>query len=327
MASGMMICGAGNINPCTMQQEEFDDVSRLTLSTAHSEGSGTAMSSVAESQVLNTDYRRVTPLFQAIEKENWEGVHRFLTSGKWNDSLFTSSNSHLQSPSKEIQVKTWVTSYNRRGKVAEWSQLPLHAAISHKAPFVVINMLVQLYPKGIQCTDQEGMLPIHLAFGFGASDQVLALLLEPFPSAMSVKGLGGRLPYECCDLGPNKVRGHVYKIATAQAKETALTEIDQEWRDFTMAAKKTVGLEEPLEIGNKKLTEFILDLLKDRKELEHRKKREAVISAAAKKNKSPRSPSNGASSPRSPGRSQWNLARSSSRTKRGKSGVQKQYDL
>jgi hypothetical protein len=319
MATTFINC-ANALNPCAAHQEEFDDLSRLTLSTAHSNGSATDASSIEESVVINTDYKKVTPLFQAIEKENWEVVLRFLTTGRWSDSMFESTNKYLQSPSKEIQVKTWVTCYDRKGK-AEWSQLPLHAALSYSAPLVVIQKLVQLYPKGIQCTDKEGMLPIHLAFGFGATDKVLALLLEPFPSSMSIKGLGGRLPHECCELGPNKVRGQIYKIATDKAKEQALAEIDQEWRDFTTAAKKTVGLDEPLEIGSKKLTEFILDLLKDRKELEHLKKREAVLNAnAAKKTRSPKGAVVTPQS-KSTGRSQWK------RSKSGKKKTDQQYDL
>jgi hypothetical protein len=302
-------------------QEDFDDVSRLTLSTVHSNGSATEDSSIEESVVMNTDYRKVTPLFQAIEKENWEVVLRFLMTGRWSDSLFESSNKYLQSPAKEIQVKTWVTCYDRQGK-ALWSQLPLHAALSYLAPFVVIQKMVQLYPKAIQCTDKEGMLPIHLAFGFGATDKVLQLLLEPFPSSMSIRGLGGRLPHECCDLGPNKIRGEIFKIATDQAKEQALAEIDQEWRSFTMAAKKTVGLDQPLAITNKKLTEFILDLLKDRKELEYLKKRDAVVNSSSRKTRSSRG--DASTTPKaSGGRSSWgNRSRSGGKASKSKGSGQ-----
>lgn len=323
MATTLINC-ANAMNPCAAHQEEsFDDLSRLTLSTTHSDGSATDASSVAsvdESVVMNTDYKKVTPLFQAIEKENWEVVLRFLTSGRWSDSMFESSNKYLQSPSKEIQVKTWVTSYNYQGK-AKWSQLPLHAALSYLAPLVVIQKLVLLYPKAIQCTDKEGMLPIHLAFGFGATDQVLALLLEPFPSSMSIREIGGRLPHECCELGPNKIRGQIFKIATDKAKEQALAEIDQEWRDFTMAAQKTVGLDEPLKIGDKKLTDLILDLLKDRKELEQRKKREAVRNASAIKKT--RSPKAAGVTPKSKNtaRPQWKLSKSP------KKNSEQQFDL
>lgn len=217
--------------------------------------------------MLNTDYRKVTPLFRNIERENWEGVLTFLATGKWSTSMLSSSSAHLRCPAPAIQVKTWVTSYDRSGN-AEWSQLPLHAAISYLAPYVVVQKLVQIYPKAIHCTDNEGMLPIHLAFGFGAPDNVLALLLDPFPASVNEKGLGGRFPYECCELGPNKVRGRVYKAVTDQVIVRTRQEIDLEWREFALQSKKSIGLDENLDVSSKQLTEFILELLKDKKELQ-----------------------------------------------------------
>lgn len=249
---------------CGCGADDYDDYSRRTVSTTHTIDTD---ESSHDSAVLNTDYRKATPLFRHIEKENWEGVLMFLTSGKWSDSMLVSSNEHLRSPAPHIQVKTWVTSYDRRGE-AEWSQLPLHAAISYLAPFVVIQKLVEMYPKAVQCTDNEGMLPIHLAFGFGAPDSVLALLLEPFPASVNEKGLGDRRPHECCELGPNKVRGRVFKIVTDETKKRILTEIDHEWRDFVDSAKKGLGLADAdVNTSEKKLTEFLLELLRDRKEL------------------------------------------------------------
>lgn len=181
--------------------------------------------------------------------------------------MLSSSSAHLRCPAPEIQVKTWVTAYDRSGN-AEWSQLPLHAAISYLAPYVVIQKLVQIYPKAIHCTDNEGMLPIHLAFGFGAPDNILALLLEPFPASVSEKGLGGRFPYECCELGPNKVRGRVYKIVTDQVILRTRQQIDHEWREFATQGTKTVGLEGNFDVSTKQLPEFILELLQNRKELQ-----------------------------------------------------------
>jgi hypothetical protein len=243
-------------------QDDFDDFTKYTVSTADTHASVDS----DDSNVLNTSYQRATPLFKAIEKENWEGILHFLTNGRWNNSLFFSTNDHLKSPSPEIQTKTWVTSYDSSG-IPEWSQLPLHAAISYSAPFVIIRKLVEIYPKSIQCTDNEGMLPIHLAFGFGASEPVLGLLLEPFPMAVNERGLGGRFPYECCELGPNKVRGKVYRIVSEQITTRVRADNDKDWRDFCNAAKQTVGLEQPFDVSNKKLTEVLLELLHDRKEL------------------------------------------------------------
>uniref|UniRef100_A0A7S3P4Q7 Uncharacterized protein n=1 Tax=Amphora coffeiformis TaxID=265554 RepID=A0A7S3P4Q7_9STRA len=251
---------------CTSGQADeyvYDDYTRMTVSSAGSQESGTSETS----EVLNTDYRKVTPLFRNIERENWEGILNFLSTGKWSNSMLASSSAHLRCPSPEIQVKTWVTAYDRSGN-AEWSQLPLHAAISYLAPYVVVQKLVQIYPKAIHCTDNEGMLPIHLAFGFGAPENVLALLLEPFPASVNEKGLGGRFPYECCELGPNKVRGRVFKTVTDQVVLRTRQQIDHEWRESAIHGKKAIGLEGDLDVSTKQLTEFILELLNDKKELE-----------------------------------------------------------
>lgn len=254
----------------------YDDYTRMTELSAVSHES----SSTENSEVLNTDYRKVTPLFRNIERENWEGILTFLNTGKWSSSMLSSSSAHLRSPAPEIQVKTWVTSYDRAGN-AEWSQLPLHAAISYLAPFVVVQKLVEMYPKGIHCTDNEGMLPIHLAFGFGAPDNILAMLLDPFPASVNEKGLGGRFPYECCELGPNKVRGRVYKAVTDQVILRTRQQIDNEWREFAVQGKKTVGLEGNLDVSTKQLTEFILELLRDKKELQDIKATQEAVQKRA----------------------------------------------
>jgi len=247
--------------------EQDDERTRLTLS-ADSDSLASVEEKGERNHVHNTDYKKVTPLFRAIETENWEGVLRFLTTGRWSDSMFTSNISHLHSPSPEIQAKTWVTAYDRQG-TAEWSQLPLHAAISYLAPLVVVQKLVQRYPKAIQCTENEGMLPIHLAFGFGSPDPILAFLLEPFPASMNVKGLGNRLPHECCELGPNKIRGRIYSITTSQAKEQARADMDHEWRTLiSETAHNNLGLVEPMDVANKSLNDVLTMLLEDRKELE-----------------------------------------------------------
>jgi hypothetical protein len=220
-----------------------------------------------DSEVFNTSYRKATPLFREIERENWQGVLLFLTTGKWSNSIFANTTAHMKSPSAALQAKTWVTSYDEY-HVPEWSQLPLHAAISYSAPFVVIKKLVELYPKSLQCTDNEGMLPIHLAFGFGASEVVLAFLLAPFPTSMNEPGLGGRYPYQCCELGPNKARAQVYKIVADQITTRVKREQEKELREFCNTAQKKLGLDLNVQGGT---TALIYELLKSRKELEELK--------------------------------------------------------
>ncbi|GKY94456.1 hypothetical protein MPSEU_000411500 [Mayamaea pseudoterrestris] len=245
--------------------DDDEEFTKYTISTGHTHSSD-------DSDVLNTSYRRATPLFRAIEKENWEGVLMFLTTGKWSNSILANAHEYMKSPAPEIQVKTWVTSYSDHKKVPEWSQLPLHAAISYNAPFVVIRKLVECYPKSIQSTDNEGMLPIHLAFGFGASDQVLALLLEPFPSSINERGMGGRLPYQCCELGPNKARGVVFEAVVDQVSKHARAEVDQNWRELLQMAQRKTNFAKPIDVLNGSLPDVLLELLSNRKELEDLKK-------------------------------------------------------
>ena len=259
--AGLTCCG----NPTA---EDYDEDSNVTISTTSSVSTGA--SSAAESEVLNTPYTRATPLFREIEKENWEGILMFLQSGKWSNSIFSSSTAHMRSPGPAMQAKTWVTAYDRNGE-PEWSQLPLHAAISYTAPFVVVQKLVELYPRAVQCTDNEGMLPIHLAYGFAAADNILALLLEPFPSSVNEKGLGGRYPYECCELGPNKIRGKVYEIVSEQIKARVEKEIEGDWKKFATVAQESVGLKKKQDLTDRTLHQFLLELLKERKELYERK--------------------------------------------------------
>lgn len=265
-----------------------DNQSGTNNSGAHSSG-GTVET------ILNMSYDNATPLFRNIEKENWTGVLTFLNTGKWNTSMFTSSFDHMKSPSQQIQARTWVTFYDKKTGEPEWSQLPLHAAISYNAPHVVIQKLVEIFPKAVQCTDRESMLPIHLAFGFGCSDAIIALLLETFPASLDERGVGNRYPYECCDLGPNKIRGKVFTIIAKQTTLRAQDEYDTEWKTFTKAAMNRLNLksldpppplnsilpdtganeEEDLDemIKNKSLSEFLLELLEDRKELYYLKQK------------------------------------------------------
>lgn len=178
-----------------------------------------------------------------------------------------------------------MTSYDRND-VPEWSQLPLHAAISYGAPFIIVQKLVELFPRSVQCTDNEGMLPIHLAYGFGASDAVLEFLLERFPGAVHERGLGGRLPHECCELGPNKSRGKAYRIVLEEYEKRVRSDVDAEWRRYvqTLMASYAEGLgrDDPhaasiaVDAAKAPLREFLTRLLRENQEM--RTSRKAIAS-------------------------------------------------
>ena len=219
-----------------------------------------------DSQTRNSvPYSRCTPLFRAIEVQDWEGVLLFLNTGKWSNSMWNSSIDHLKSPTAHIQCKTWVVSY-KKGK-EEWCQLPIHAAISYGAPSVVIQKLVEMYPESIKARDGEGMLPVHLAFGFGSNDTILGFLLRSWPASVNEVGPHGRLPHECCDLGPNKQRGEVYRIVADQTGMAVQQSHDELWTRCVMNNSKRLGLKDQ-NLQKRHLTDLLTELLEDRAQLQ-----------------------------------------------------------
>jgi hypothetical protein len=110
---------------------------------------------------FEVDYRTSTPLFEALELNDWGNVLFFLRAGKFFSSTGTLVNCNgLDKP--ETQVRTWVHCQDESGEMM-WRQLPLHAAICFAAPLVVIQRLVELYPDALACPDNFGNLPLNLA--------------------------------------------------------------------------------------------------------------------------------------------------------------------
>jgi hypothetical protein len=196
-----------------------------------------------ETSILECDYDSdATNLYQAIESEAWVPVLLYLETGKWEHMYGKDPHS------PERQARTWVTRFEPDGTV-RWSQLPLHAAIIFNAPKKIILSLMNLYPLGVRCTDDQQMLPLHLAFKFGAEDSVITLLLERFPEALFTKNVRGRIPTEV--EGPRTERTtmmkQVIRITTEhvsakqgkfyQAKMTDLTD------DFNLQTRLNATLE------------------------------------------------------------------------------------
>jgi hypothetical protein len=245
-------------------------------------------------------YAHATPLFKAIEKQQWESVLMFLNTSKWSNSFFVSTTDHMKNPTPFIQCQTWVTAHDTSSRRIEWSQLPIHAAITYAAPAVVIQKLVDLYPESLRMLDHERMLPVHLAFGFALPDTVISLLLKEYPGSAQERGPGGRLPHQCCELGPNKVRGEVFGMIAEQTSD--LTRKDQEntWKKFISDFHKQHEIEDPNFFEDKDLKSMLSELMEDRKQLLDLKKKiqktsenetpdASQNSKVFKKGKSPRS--------------------------------------
>jgi hypothetical protein len=223
-----------------------------------------------KSETLDCDYKHATPLFKAIEDEDWKGVLVFLSTGKWSNSSLTSTITGMQNPPAERQVRTWVTSTDKHGEV-QWSQLPIHAAISYMAPLPIIQKIVEIHPSGLRSADDTGNLPLHLAFGFGSPDCVVAYLIKEFPQALSLRGLQNRLPVECSDLGSNKVRGEIVQACQDHVRNFMMKDWDHHWKRSLSDAKKRAGLTGTYAISNKTLEEVFDEFMEVKKELEKAK--------------------------------------------------------
>ncbi len=72
--------------------------------------------------------------------------------------------------------------------------LPIHAAISLKAPSVVIEELLSLHPGSALSPDDNGRVPLHLAVLHEATFEVFEKLLSVSPEAVDVTDVGGKTP-------------------------------------------------------------------------------------------------------------------------------------
>ena len=222
---------------------------------------------------LNVSYNNATPLFKAIEKQQWESILMFLSTSKWSNSFFMSNTDHFKNPTPSIQCQTWVTCYSRTTKEVEWSQLPIHAAISYAAPAVVIQKLVAAFPDSLKEFDHEGMLPVHLAFGFALPDAVLSLLLKSYPESAQARGPGGRLPHQCCELGQNKIRGEVLGFIAEQTSDLARNDQEEFYKVYIKETMKKLEMDDTVVSMEKDLKDLILELIEDRKQFQELKLR------------------------------------------------------
>ncbi|KAL3912482.1 MAG: hypothetical protein SGILL_006865, partial [Bacillariaceae sp.] len=139
------------------------------------------------------DYdKNITSLYQAITESKWDEAVR---AAKENPD----------------EAKTWVVRhYEDSGNGAEkeimWRFLPIHSACARQPPARVITALLEAYPDGAKCVDDQGMFALHYACGNQATREVIRLLLMSYPDAAKKKDPRGMLPihYIAC-WGPSSI--------------------------------------------------------------------------------------------------------------------------
>lgn len=120
----------------------------------------------------------VSSLYSLLEASNW-------------DMSAARCRTHPQ------EVRTWVVRRDKETKHVRWRLLPIHAAVIFQSPTSVVEALLEKYPAGITCVDDQGMLPLHLAFRHKRTDdELLHLLLVHHPKGVIARDSRGRTPLE-----------------------------------------------------------------------------------------------------------------------------------
>ena len=115
-----------------------------------------------------------TELYLAVQRKDWEAAVE-------------------RAAAVSQEASTWVSRKEADGKL-RWRLLPLHAAIIFRAPERAISALLNAFPQGVACKDDQGMLPLHLAFRNGCDEDVVNLLLMEYPQSIDVQDRKGRTP-------------------------------------------------------------------------------------------------------------------------------------
>ena len=119
------------------------------LSVASSPRNGSDLLSSANSTLRQVDYDdEVTPLYEAIEKSEWDKAASLINSQ---------------------DAATWVVRYERDAQgnktSIQWRFLPIHSACALNPPASFLRKLVTAYPDGPRTLDDQGLLPLHHACG------------------------------------------------------------------------------------------------------------------------------------------------------------------
>jgi ankyrin repeat protein len=153
---------------------------------------------------LEVDYdKNITTLYKAI------------TQSKWDEAIEAAK-------SNRDEARTWVVRHyeeadsnnnnnnneggEAKGREIMWRFLPLHSACARQPPTAVISALLEAYPDGARCVDDQGMFALHYACGNQAAREVIRLLLMAYPEAAKMKDPRGMLPihYVAC-WGPSSI--------------------------------------------------------------------------------------------------------------------------
>ncbi len=138
--------------------------------------------------------------------KNITALYKAITQSQWDEAIAAIKNDPQE-------AKTWVVRHYEDAADSEaeekevmWRFLPIHSACARQPPAAVVSALLEAYPDGARCVDDQGMFALHYACGNQAPREVVRLLLMAYPEAAKMKDPRGMLPihYIAC-WGPSSI--------------------------------------------------------------------------------------------------------------------------
>ncbi len=119
---------------------------------------------------------------------NVTDLYNYISNSQWQEALAAVRNN-------PIEARTWVVRYHEDSDQGMmWRFLPIHSAAARQPPEAVIQALIQAYPKGVTCCDDQGKYALHYAAGNQASAGVIRSLIHAFPTAATTSDPEGKIP-------------------------------------------------------------------------------------------------------------------------------------
>ena len=123
---------------------------------------------------------------------------------------------------KPNEAGVWVSSgTNEDESIIKF--LPIHLACFVNAPLLLITLLVQSYPEGVE-QEALGRLPIHMACQMQVDHRIIFLLLERFPESLNILDDEGNTPVDIASsVDSNEQKGKIIQVLTRKMENTVVT--------------------------------------------------------------------------------------------------------
>ena len=159
---------------------------------------------------------------------NVTDVYRFISNSQWQEAL----RAIRMNP---VEARTWVVRYHEdEDKGMMWRFLPIHSAAARQPPEAVMVALIEAYPEGAQCCDDQGKYALHYASGNQASAGVIHALVDAFPSAATTSDPEGKLPLHWMAISGPFETGVIEPLAKASKQLCGIVD-DEGWTPLDYA--------------------------------------------------------------------------------------------